>query len=150
MIYWHSCNRCDCDEGYIEESTGTFGEGFTPKGAFTHIWLPIYHRPPCYTGELQYCGKGGANKTIKEFKYARVNNLTLKRNIGRYNLPHIWDGVLVNTPELQIKNQWEPQNQQVQRTSMVSSRTCGSYINCRKHFPSDLMKPLCVISKTLS
>ena len=30
-------------------------------------------------------------RTIKEAMYIRVNNPTLKRNIGKYNLPHIWD-----------------------------------------------------------
>ena len=28
----------------------------------------------------------------------RVNNPTLNRNIGNYNLTHIWDGVLDNNP----------------------------------------------------
>ena len=32
-----------------------------------------------------------------------VNNLTLNRNIGEFNLPHIWDRVLLNTPGLTLK-----------------------------------------------
>ena len=35
--------------------------------------------------------------------YIRVNNSTLNRNIGRFNLHHIWNGVLLNTPGLTIK-----------------------------------------------
>ena len=33
----------------------------------------------------------------------KVNNPTLNRNVGKYNLPHIWDKVLFTTPELKIK-----------------------------------------------
>ena len=39
-------------------------------------------------------------RTIKESIYIRVNNPTLNRNIGKYNLPHIWDNILFNLPEL--------------------------------------------------
>ena len=42
-------------------------------------------------------------RTIKEAIYIRVNNSTLNRNVGRYNLPHIWDKVLFSIPELKIK-----------------------------------------------
>ena len=41
-------------------------------------------------------------RTIKEAMYIRVNNPTLNRNIGKYNLPHIWDRVLFIIPELKI------------------------------------------------
>ena len=42
-------------------------------------------------------------RTIKESMYIRVNNPTLNRNIGKYNLPHIWDNILFSIPELKIK-----------------------------------------------
>ena len=35
--------------------------------------------------------------------YIRVNNPTLNGNIGKYNLPHIWDNILFNIPELKMK-----------------------------------------------
>ena len=41
--------------------------------------------------------------TIKESMYIRVNNPTLNRNIGKYNLPHIWDKILFSIPELKKK-----------------------------------------------
>ena len=41
--------------------------------------------------------------TIKESTYIRDNNPTLNRNIGMFNLDHIWDRVLLNTPGLKIK-----------------------------------------------
>ena len=41
-------------------------------------------------------------RTIKEAMYIRVNNPTLNRNIGKYNLPHIWDIVLFIIQNLKI------------------------------------------------
>ena len=52
-------------------------------------------------GDLAY----PVNKVLgKESIYIRVNNLTLNRNMGKYNLSHIWDRVLFNTPDLKIDN----------------------------------------------
>ena len=39
---------------------------------------------------------------IKESILFRVNNPTLNRNICKFNLPHIWDRVLLNTPGLNL------------------------------------------------
>ena len=42
-------------------------------------------------------------RAIKEALYIRVNNPFLNRNVGKYHLPHIWDEVLFNIPELKLK-----------------------------------------------
>ena len=42
-------------------------------------------------------------RTIREAIYISINNPTLNRNVGKYNLPHIWDQVLFSIPELKIK-----------------------------------------------
>ena len=42
-------------------------------------------------------------KAITEAIYIRVNNPTLNRNIGKYNLPHIWNKFLFAIPELKTK-----------------------------------------------
>ena len=42
-------------------------------------------------------------RTIKEALYIRANNPSLNRNIGKYHLPHIWDEVLLNISELNLK-----------------------------------------------
>ena len=49
--------------------------------------------------------KEGQNmaRAIKEVIYIRVNSPTLNTDIGKYNLPHIWDKVLFSTPELKTK-----------------------------------------------
>ena len=43
-------------------------------------------------------------RAIKEAIYIRVNNPTLNRNIGKYNLPHIWDNILFSISELKKIN----------------------------------------------
>ena len=41
-------------------------------------------------------------RLIKKAIYIRVNNPSLNRNIGKYQLPHIWDEVLSNITELKL------------------------------------------------
>ena len=42
-------------------------------------------------------------RNIKESIYIRVNNPSLNNNIGKFNLSHIWDRVLLNTKGLILK-----------------------------------------------
>ena len=42
-------------------------------------------------------------RAAKEAIYIRVNNPTLNRSIGKYNLPHIWDKALFSISELKTK-----------------------------------------------
>ena len=42
-------------------------------------------------------------KAIKGAIYLRVNNPTLNKNIGKYNLPHIWDKVLYSISDIKTK-----------------------------------------------
>ena len=43
---------------------------------------------------------------------SRVNNYTLNSKIGKFNLPHIWDRVLLNTKSLNLKRQVNNNNTQ--------------------------------------
>ena len=42
-------------------------------------------------------------RTIREAMLIRVNDPSLNKNIDKYQLPHIWDEVLVKSPELKLK-----------------------------------------------
>ena len=42
------------------------------------------------------------SRYIKESIFIKVNNPTLNNNVGKFNLPHIWDRVLINTPGLKL------------------------------------------------
>ena len=41
-------------------------------------------------------------RLIRESIFIRVNNLTLNRNIGKFQLSHIWDRVLCSTPGIKV------------------------------------------------
>ena len=62
---------------------------------------------PSNHNEFQIIGREGHNlaRNIKESIFIRVNNPTLNNNIGKINLPHIWDRVLFNTKGLNLKRQ---------------------------------------------
>ena len=44
--------------------------------------------------------------------YIRVNNSTLNNNIGKFNLSHIWDRVLLNTKGITLNKQGNNNNNQ--------------------------------------
>ena len=109
IIYSYCCGEIGCDEEYLGESGRTFGERFkehlkTPS--------PIYHHQNI-SGHItsmdnfKILGREENNmaRTIQEAMFIRVNNPTLNKNIGKYNLPHIWDRILFTIPELKL-NKW--------------------------------------------
>ena len=100
-IYWYQCGDLGCDDEYIGETSRTFGEQYKeyPKDP-----SPIHQHSnqtghPTSHNNFQIIGREGHNsaRNIKESIFIRVNNPTLNNNIGKFNLPHIWDGVLLNT-----------------------------------------------------
>ena len=106
-IYWFQCGDLSCDDEYIGKTSRTFGERYKE-----HLKDPSpIHQPRNHTGHptshnnFQIIGKEGHSlaRNIKESIFIRVNNPTLNRNIGKFNLPHIWDRVLLNTPGLNLE-----------------------------------------------
>ena len=100
-IYWYQCGDLGCDDEYIGETSRTFGERYKE-----HLKAPsAIHHHSSQTGHttnqnnFQIIGREGQNlaRNIKESIYIRVNNLSLNNNIGKFNLSHIWDRVLLNT-----------------------------------------------------
>ena len=107
VIYRYKCGRVECDEEYIGESSRTFGKRFkehqkAPSPIFDHFNTTGHN---ISVENFNIVGKEDQNlrRAIKEDLYIRVNNPSLNRNIGKYHLPHIWDEVLFNIPELKIK-----------------------------------------------
>ena len=115
-IYWYQCGDLGCDEKYIGETSRTFGERYKE-----HLKAPstIHHHSiqtghPTNHNNFQIIGREGHNlaRNIKESIYIRVNNPTLNNNIGKFNLSHIWDRVLLNTEGLTLKKQGNNNNNQ--------------------------------------
>ena len=106
IIYWYRCGRTECNEEYIGQSSRTFEERFkehlkAPSPIYEHD-NTTGHKTSVENFKIIGREGHGISRTIQEAIYIRVNNPTLNRNVGKYNLPHIWDKVLFNTPELKI------------------------------------------------
>ena len=107
VIYSYKCGRVECDEEYIGESSRTLGERFkehqkAPSLIFDHFNNTGHS---ISVENFNIVGREDQNlkRAIKEALYIRVNNPSLNRNVGKYHLPHIWDEVLYNIPELNLK-----------------------------------------------
>ena len=104
IIYRFKCNRVDCDDEYIGESSRTFGERYlkAPSPIYDHHNITGHETS---IENFSMVGREDQNliRAIKEVIYIRVNNPSLNKNIGKYHLPHIWDEVLLNNSELKLK-----------------------------------------------
>ena len=107
VIYRYHCDRVDCDEEYIGESSRTFGERFkehlkSPSPIYDHSNISGHQ---VTINNFEIVGREDLNqmRTIKEAIYIRVNDPSLNRNVGKYHLPHVWDEVLANVSELKLK-----------------------------------------------
>ena len=106
VISKYHCDRVDCDEEYIGESSRTFGERFKehlkpPSPIYDHSSISGHS---VTINNFKIIGREDLNqiRTIKEALYIRVNDPSLNRNVGKYHLPHVWDEVLFNTSELKL------------------------------------------------
>ena len=113
---WYQCGDIGCDYEYIGETSRTFGERYKE-----HLKVPsaIHHHSsqtghPTSHNNFQIIGREMHNlaRNIKESIYIRVNNPTLNYNIGKFNLPLIWDRGLLNTKGLNLKRQVSNNNTQ--------------------------------------
>ena len=107
IIYRYKCNRVNCDDEYIGESSRTFGERFreylkAPSPIYDHLNITGHSTT---IENFSIVGREDQNliRAIKEATYIRVNNPSLNKNIGKCHLPHIWDEVLLNISELKLK-----------------------------------------------
>ena len=100
-------SKFDCDEEYIGESGRTFAERYkehlkVPSPIFLHQ-NSTGHATTLNNFKIIAREENSLARTIRQSIYIRVNNPTLNRNIGKYNLPHIWDKILFSIPELKKK-----------------------------------------------
>ena len=107
VIYRYKCDRVECDEEYIGESSRTFGERFkehlkAPSPIYDHSNINGHN---VTMENFSIVGREDQNlcRWIKEALFIMVNNPSLNKNIGKYHLPHIWDDILHNTSELKLK-----------------------------------------------
>ena len=105
-IYWYQCGDLTHDDEYIGETSRTFDERYKE-----HLKdpSPIHHHNnqtnhPINQNNFKIIGREGhhMSRYTKESIFIRINNPTLNNNIGKFNLPHIWDSILINTPDIKL------------------------------------------------
>ena len=86
VIYRYKCDRVECDEEYIGDSSRTFGERFkehqkAPSPIFDH-YNTTGHNISIENFDIVGREDQNLTRTIKEALYIRVNDPSLNRNIG--------------------------------------------------------------------
>ena len=107
VIYRYKCGRVDCEDEYKGESGRTFAERFRkqlrpPSPIYDHF-KTTGHEVSLDNFSIVGRDDQSMTRAIREVMLMRVNDPSLNRNIGKYQLPHIWDEVLVKLPEMQLK-----------------------------------------------
>ena len=107
VIYRFKCDRLECDEEYIGETSRTFGERYrehlkAPSPIHDHSNISGYTTS---LDNFSIVGREEQNlsRLIKESMYIRVNGPSLNKNIGKFHQPHLLDEVLNNSRELKLK-----------------------------------------------
>ena len=104
VIYW--CPHTECPE-YTGESGRIFGDRFQEHLRALCLIYQHSHTAghpvnlECFT--IVDRKSQGVTSTIKEAIYIHVCYPSLNRILGKYQLPHIWDEVLLDTPSLHLK-----------------------------------------------
>ena len=122
LIYSYQCPQLDCNDECIGETARTLGERRKehlkqPSPIHGHSQATGH---PIDNNKFNIIGREdwGQARTIKESIDIRVNNPTLNQNIGKYNLNHIWDRVLLIPQGLN----WALPNTQWSYSSLVGIR----------------------------
>ena len=106
VIYSYQCGDIACSEEYIGETARALGERYKehlkqPYPIHVHI-QQTGHTTTSNNFNIIGREDQGLARTIKESMYIRVSIPMLNKNIDKYNLNHIWERVLFNTPGLKI------------------------------------------------
>ena len=112
LIYIYKCQDFTCGEEYIGETSRALGDRHKehlkgPSPIHVHIQC-TEHSATANTFNIIGREDRDLAMTIKETIYIRVNNPSLNRNVGKYQLNHLWDRVLFNTPGLNLGSTKHP------------------------------------------
>ena len=107
IIYNFRCPHINCSEQYIGESSRTLGdrlkEHLRAPSAIHHHISTTGHQISTDCFKIIHREHQCVTRNTKDAMKIRVNYPSLKRNIGKYQLPHIWDQMLQDTPTLQLR-----------------------------------------------
>ena len=105
---------CAWVKGLLDRLMTHLGSGSSKEDPWGSLLGEVGVGHPTSHNNFQIIWREGHNlaRNIKESIYIRVNNPTLNNNIGKFNLPHIWDRVLLNIKGLNLKRQVNNNNTQ--------------------------------------
>ena len=96
----------DCENEYIKESSKTFVERFKqhlkPHSSIYDHYNITGHDTSVDSFSIMEREEESIARSIKEAIFIWVNDSSLNRNIVKYQLPHMWDEVLINPSELKL------------------------------------------------
>ena len=107
IIYHYKCLHINCPEAYIGESGRALGDRVKE-----HLKVPSpIHQHSATTGHpldpehfnIVHKEVNSYSRSIKECMFIHIHDPTLNRNLGKYQLLHIWDHLLQASPVLQLK-----------------------------------------------
>ena len=109
------CNHITCNEEYIGETARILGERckeHLKQPSPIHMCIQkTGHNTTEDSFNIIDREDQGQARTIKESIFIRVNNPTLNQNISKYNVSHILERVLFNTPGLELDSSQQPSTQ---------------------------------------
>ena len=113
IIYHYKCPHINCTEAYTGETGRALGDRVNehlkaPSPIYLHSNTTGHSlNLDCFN--IIHKETHSSSRTIKEAMFIRVNDPLLNRNLGKYQLPHIWDSILQDMPALQLKSSSLPQ-----------------------------------------
>ena len=107
IIYHYQCPHTNCSSTYIGESGRTLGDRIkehfkAPSPIHQHSSTTGYPMDPNQFSTL-HKEVNSQPRNIKEAMFICIQDPPLNRNLGKYQLPHIWDHLLQASPTLQHK-----------------------------------------------
>ena len=131
VIYSYQYKELYCHEEYIGETSRTLGGRYKehlkePSPIHVHS-TQTGHTTSADNFNIPGREDQGLTGLIKESIYIRVNNPTPNGNIGKLNLSHILDRILLNTPGLKLNNN----KGQVQAHNNSPLQPISPWVKCR-------------------
>ena len=107
VIYQYQCPHIHCSSSYIGECGRSLGERVkehpkAPSPIHLHSTTTGHPMDPNQFN-IMHKDVHSQSRTIKEAMFICVQDPPLNRNIGKYQLPHIWDQLLQSSPVFQPK-----------------------------------------------
>ena len=108
VIYHYQCPHINCTSSYIRESGRSLGERVKEHFKAPPPYIITGHPMDPNQFNIVHKEVNSQSRTIKEAMFICVQDPPLNRNLGKYQLLHIWDHLLQASPMFQCKPTPQP------------------------------------------